>query len=108
MGLAGWNVVTTDNAWTGANFRRGGYLDHADRYVRAEEFLTVARPMWDSWADDAVAGDRSAPAWADPAAVTPVRVRSSQFDVEIVPTPQDDAIASALGTAALDGEPEGA
>jgi hypothetical protein len=29
-GRAGWNVVTTDNAWTGANFRRGGYLDHAD------------------------------------------------------------------------------
>ena len=26
-GRAGWNVVTTDNAWTGANFRRGGYLD---------------------------------------------------------------------------------
>ena len=22
-GRAGWNVVTTDNAWTGANFRRG-------------------------------------------------------------------------------------
>ena len=31
-GRAGWNVVTTDNAWTGENFRRGGYLDHADRY----------------------------------------------------------------------------
>ena len=42
-GRAGWNIVTTDNAWTGANFRRGGYLDHADRYVRAEQFLAVAR-----------------------------------------------------------------
>ena len=30
-GRAGWNIVTTDNAWTGENFRRGGYLDHADR-----------------------------------------------------------------------------
>jgi FMN-dependent oxidoreductase (nitrilotriacetate monooxygenase family) len=85
-GRAGWNVVTTDNAWTGANFRRGGYLDHADRYVRAEQFLTVARAMWDAWADEAVATTRDAPAWIDPDAIAPVRVRSSQFDVEIVPT----------------------
>lgn len=57
-GRAGWNVVTTDNAWTGANFRRGGYLDHADRYRRAEEFLTVARALWDGWEDGAIAGLR--------------------------------------------------
>jgi alkanesulfonate monooxygenase SsuD/methylene tetrahydromethanopterin reductase-like flavin-dependent oxidoreductase (luciferase family) len=38
QGRAGWNVVTTDNAWTGANFRRSGYLDHADRYRRAGQF----------------------------------------------------------------------
>ncbi|QUQ65674.1 NtaA/DmoA family FMN-dependent monooxygenase [Kutzneria sp. CA-103260] len=71
-GRAGWNVVTTDNAWTGANFRRGGYLDHADRYRRAEEFLAAARAIWDGWTDDTIA--------------TPVRQRSSQFDIEVVPT----------------------
>jgi alkanesulfonate monooxygenase SsuD/methylene tetrahydromethanopterin reductase-like flavin-dependent oxidoreductase (luciferase family) len=47
-GRAGWNVVTTDNAWTGENFRRGGFLDHALRYERAGEFLDVARALWDS------------------------------------------------------------
>ncbi|GAA4773039.1 LLM class flavin-dependent oxidoreductase [Microbacterium gilvum] len=45
-GRAGWNVVTTDNAWTGANFRRGGWLDHADRYRRAAEFVTAAKRIW--------------------------------------------------------------
>lgn len=45
-GRAAWNVVTTDNAWTGANFRRGGYLDHADRYEHAERFLDVAKDIW--------------------------------------------------------------
>ena len=45
-GRAGWNVVTTDNAWTGANFRRGGWLDHADRYRRAAEFVTAAKRLW--------------------------------------------------------------
>ena len=38
--------MTTDNAWTGENFRRGGYLDHADRYVHAEAFVEVAQQFW--------------------------------------------------------------
>lgn len=45
-GRAAWNVVTTDNAWTGENFRRGGYLDHADRYTHAAAFVDVARRFW--------------------------------------------------------------
>ncbi|PVA71279.1 NtaA/DmoA family FMN-dependent monooxygenase [Mycobacteroides abscessus] len=48
-GRAGWNMVTSSDAFTGENFRRGGFLDHADRYRRAEEFITVARKFWDSW-----------------------------------------------------------
>ncbi|MFI6850183.1 NtaA/DmoA family FMN-dependent monooxygenase [Kitasatospora sp. NBC_00085] len=51
-GRCGWNVVTTSNAWTGANFRRGGYLPHADRYQRAAEFVRAARTMWRSWETD--------------------------------------------------------
>jgi FMN-dependent oxidoreductase (nitrilotriacetate monooxygenase family) len=47
-GRAAWNVVTTDNAWTGANFRRGGYLDHADRYTHAADVIAIARKVWDS------------------------------------------------------------
>lgn len=47
-GRAGWNVVTTDNAWTGANFRRGGYLDHADRYRHAQFVLSTVRELWDA------------------------------------------------------------
>ncbi len=50
-GRAAWNIVTTDNAWTGANFRRGGYLDHADRYTHAEDFVRTVRKIW---ADGAV------------------------------------------------------
>ncbi|MFJ4849610.1 MULTISPECIES: NtaA/DmoA family FMN-dependent monooxygenase [unclassified Streptomyces] len=85
-GRAGWNVVTTDNAWTGENFRRGGYLDHADRYRRAEEFLTVARSLWDGWEDGAVATSAEAPSWSVPGAVTRVRHKGAQFDVDLVPT----------------------
>ncbi|MFD7018205.1 LLM class flavin-dependent oxidoreductase [Streptomyces sp. NPDC059928] len=48
-GRAAWNVVTSPDAFTGANFRRGGYLDRADRYSRAAEFVSTARQLWDSW-----------------------------------------------------------
>ena len=47
-GRAGWNIVTTDNAWTGANFRYGGWLDHERRYERAEQFVLAAKELWSS------------------------------------------------------------
>lgn len=61
-GRAAWNVVTSSDAFTGENFRRGGYLDHADLpqdldfarsggtpITRAAEFVATARELWDSW-----------------------------------------------------------
>src|SRR5580700_10250683 len=53
-GRAAWNVVTSWDAFTGENFRRGGYLAQEDRYDRAREFLTTARELWDSWDEGAV------------------------------------------------------
>ncbi|MCQ9707157.1 LLM class flavin-dependent oxidoreductase [Streptomyces sp. BSP1] len=46
-GRAAWNVVTSFDAFTGENFRRGGFLDRADRYTRAAEFVATARELWD-------------------------------------------------------------
>ncbi|MEW1613144.1 MULTISPECIES: NtaA/DmoA family FMN-dependent monooxygenase [unclassified Streptomyces] len=51
-GRAAWNVVTSSDAFTGENFRRGGYLDRAERYTRAAEFVATARELWDSWTPD--------------------------------------------------------
>lgn len=48
-GRAAWNVVTSSDAFTGENFRRGGFLDRADRYTRAAEFVATARELWASW-----------------------------------------------------------
>src|SRR5690242_4765783 len=56
-GRAAWNVVTSSDAFTGENFRRGGFLPHAERYERAEEFIATARELWDSWPVDAVRAD---------------------------------------------------
>ncbi len=45
-GRAGWNVVTSPGAFTGANFRRGDHLPFAERYERAREFIDAARAIW--------------------------------------------------------------
>jgi len=56
-GRAAWNAVTSPDAFTGENFRRGGFLPRSERYRRAEELILAARRLWDSWDDDAVVAD---------------------------------------------------
>ena len=45
-GRAAWNLVTSTDAVSGANFRRGAYLPYADRYERATELLALADRLW--------------------------------------------------------------
>lgn len=80
-GRAGWNVVTSSDAFHGANFRRGGFLDHADRYTRAAEFVELARELWDSWQPDAVVGDAAAGVFAERSRIHDVDHHGPQFDV---------------------------
>ncbi|GFG63529.1 putative oxygenase [Mycobacterium kubicae] len=80
-GRAGWNIVTSSDAFTGANFRRGGFLSHADRYTRAEQFLTAARKFWDSWSLEAVVADVEAGVYVNPDGIHSVEYSDSQFDV---------------------------
>ncbi|MFB7808329.1 MULTISPECIES: NtaA/DmoA family FMN-dependent monooxygenase [Streptomyces] len=56
-GRAAWNVVTSWDAFTGENFRRGGFLPREDRYTRAQEFLATANELFDSWERGAVVAD---------------------------------------------------
>jgi FMN-dependent oxidoreductase (nitrilotriacetate monooxygenase family) len=57
-GRAAWNVVTSWDAFTGENFRRGGYLREDERYARARQFLQAACELFDSWRGDEVAADK--------------------------------------------------
>ncbi|MCM3922224.1 NtaA/DmoA family FMN-dependent monooxygenase [Frankia sp. AiPs1] len=58
-GRAAWNVVTSWDAFTGENFRRGGYLAEQDRYERARRFLQTARELFDSWRGDEIVADKA-------------------------------------------------
>ncbi len=80
-GRAGWNVVTSFDAFTGQNFRRGGFLHRDDRYVRAKEFVALARQLWDSWAADAIVADAEHGRFLRDAAVGTFRHSGRQFDV---------------------------
>jgi len=45
-GRAAWNLVTSSDAFTGENFRRGGFLKPEERYERAQEILDAAKALW--------------------------------------------------------------
>ncbi|MFJ4656271.1 NtaA/DmoA family FMN-dependent monooxygenase [Nocardia sp. NPDC088792] len=79
-GRAAWNAVTSSDAFTGENFRRGGYLEHAERYSRAAEVVDATRALWDSWPADALVVDRERGVFAQPAPT--VHFNSDQFDID--------------------------
>jgi FMN-dependent oxidoreductase (nitrilotriacetate monooxygenase family) len=57
-GRAAWNVVTSWDAFTGENFRRGGYLPQDARYERARTFLETTWELYDSWHGDEIIADK--------------------------------------------------
>lgn len=80
-GRAGWNVICTSDPASGVNFRRGGYLPHAERYHRATEFVSVARTLWDSWPAGAVTGDKASGRFLSDSSVGRYEHHGRQFDI---------------------------
>jgi FMN-dependent oxidoreductase (nitrilotriacetate monooxygenase family) len=58
-GRSAWNVVTSWDAFTGENFRRGGFLAQEARYERAQQFLATASELFDSWRGDEIVADKA-------------------------------------------------
>ncbi len=58
-GRAAWNVVTSWDAFTGQNFRRGGFLPQEARYDRARTFLQTTWELFDSWPGDEIVADKA-------------------------------------------------
>ena len=57
-GRSAWNVVTSWDAFTGENFRRGGFLPQDQRYERARTFLQTTWELFDSWRGDEIIADK--------------------------------------------------
>jgi len=65
-GRAAWNIVTSASEPEARNFGIDHEIDHEERYARAEEFVEVARGLWDSFEDDAFVIDKSEARYIDP------------------------------------------
>jgi FMN-dependent oxidoreductase (nitrilotriacetate monooxygenase family) len=81
-GRAAWNVVTSWDAFTGENFRRGGYLAQGDRYERARTFLRTATELWDSWQGDEIVADKRAGEFLTTATPGAFQHKDAFFDIE--------------------------
>jgi FMN-dependent oxidoreductase (nitrilotriacetate monooxygenase family) len=81
-GRIGWNIVTTWSSQAGGNFGGIGEVSHADRYERAEEYMSVVKGLWDSWADDAVLDDRASGRYANPNGVRAINHSGAHYKVK--------------------------
>ena len=80
-GRAGWNIVTSAGADEAANFGLADRPAHAERYARADEFLHVAKALWDSWETGAIVGDKAGGRYADPGLIHRIDHRGPRFSV---------------------------
>lgn len=81
-GRAGWNVVTSPGVDTAANFNKGGHPEHASRYEIAEEYLEVAKGLWDSWEDDAFVRDKESGVFFDRDKLHTLNHKGKHFSVQ--------------------------
>jgi FMN-dependent oxidoreductase (nitrilotriacetate monooxygenase family) len=80
-GRAAWNVVTSWDAFTGENFRRGGFLAQEQRYERARTFLQTAFELFDSWRGDEIVADKDGGAFLRAADAGGFRHSDEHFDI---------------------------
>ena len=80
-GRAAWNIVTSWLATAARNFGGTDQVSHADRYARGEEFMTVVKALWYSWAADAVVDDRFSGHYARPDRIRPIDHRGDFYRV---------------------------
>src|ERR1700710_709642 len=81
-GRAAWNVVTSWDAFTGENFRRGGYLPNDQRYARAKEFLATATELFDAWTGDEIVADKGSGQFLSTSDIGGFAHHGEQFDIE--------------------------
>jgi alkanesulfonate monooxygenase len=80
-GRAAWNVVTTGNENAAGNFGKEEHPAHPLRYERAEEFIDVAKGLWDSFEDDAFLRDKESGVYSDPHKLHALNHKGKHFSV---------------------------
>jgi FMN-dependent oxidoreductase (nitrilotriacetate monooxygenase family) len=100
-GRVAWNAVTSAFKNEAANFGFDVMMDHADRYDRAQEHLSVVRKLWDSVEPDAIIMDKASGVFADPEKVHLIHHRGKHFNVRgplpAMPSPQGRPVVVQAG-----------
>lgn len=79
-GRIGWNIVTSWLATAARNYG-GNALDHAARYERGEEFMSVVKGLWDSWGSDAIRDNRTTGQYALGDQIKPIDHMGEHYQV---------------------------
>ena len=80
-GRVAWNIVTSFSAAAGRNFGSDARLTHANRYDKGDEFVEIAKALWDSWSDDAVLDDRPSGRYARKDRIRPINHVGANYSV---------------------------
>ncbi len=100
-GRACWNIVTGNYEGDAVNFGRSTHVPRHERYDRADEFVTICKGLWDSWAEDAFIEDKANGRFLDPAKVQRLNHVGRHFSVQgplnVARLPQGYPVLAAAG-----------
>lgn len=80
-GRAGWNVVTSGDPGAAGNYGLDEHYDYETRYGRAQEYVELARALWDSYEDDAFPRDKETGLFLDPEKLHALNHKGKYFSV---------------------------
>lgn len=81
-GRAGWNVVTSSLDEEAQNFGRETHYDHSERYEIAQEFVELAKKLWDGWEDGAIIANKETGEYIDPNKLHHINHKGKYFSVK--------------------------
>lgn len=101
-GRAGWNVVTTPLEGTAKNHTRKQHPEHTQRYEIADEYLQVAKGLWDSWGEGAFVRNKETGQFFERNKLHTLNHRGKHFEVagplNVERSPQDRPILFQAGS----------
>ena len=72
-------------SWSEPASRNYGYetqISHTERYLRADEFMEVAKSLWNSWSDDAIVDDKKRGKYLYDSRIRSINHKGEHYNVE--------------------------
>jgi alkanesulfonate monooxygenase len=84
-GRTGWNIVSSLADGAAKSYGLDERYSHDERYARADDFVALAKALWDSWDDDAFEGaDKDSGVYLNADGVHPVHHRGPYHHADTV------------------------